>query len=69
MGNGFPMSGIICTEELGNAIAGKLTFNTYGANPLACVVGETVMDIIEDENLQENTDTIENSSVCVIFFN
>jgi len=58
MGNGFPMSGIACTEELGDAFFGKLTFNTYGANPLACVVGETVMDIIEDENLSENVDKL-----------
>ena len=58
MGNGYPMGGFACTEEFGNSIQGKLTFNTYGANPLACVVGKTVLDIIDDENLVENVDVL-----------
>ena len=58
MGNGFPMGGLACTEEFGNSIQGKNTFNTYGANPLACIVGRTVLEIIDEEKLVENVDRL-----------
>ena len=33
MGNGFPMSAIITNEEIINAHANKIFFNTFGGNP------------------------------------
>ena len=55
MGNGFPLAAVACTEQIAQAFAGKLHFNTYGGNPLACAVGQAVLDVIEDDCLQENS--------------
>ena len=35
-----------------------LHFNTFGGNPLACAIGMEVLDIIDDENLQQNSHVV-----------
>uniref|UniRef100_A0A8D1EFT2 Alanine--glyoxylate aminotransferase 2, mitochondrial n=1 Tax=Sus scrofa TaxID=9823 RepID=A0A8D1EFT2_PIG len=30
-------------------------FNTFGGNPVACAIGSAVLEVIQDENLQENS--------------
>eukprot|EP00922_Rhytidocystis_sp_ex-Travisia-forbesii_P007821 GHVS01011576.1.p1 GENE.GHVS01011576.1~~GHVS01011576.1.p1 ORF type:complete len:142 (-),score=29.37 GHVS01011576.1:38-463(-) len=37
-----------------DVIQQRLYFNTYGGNPLACVAGKAVLDIIQEESLQAN---------------
>lgn len=54
LGNGFPMGGVVTTDEIAESLQGRLHFNTYGNNPVACTVGEAVLDVIEQENLDEN---------------
>jgi 4-aminobutyrate aminotransferase-like enzyme len=56
MGNGFPVSAVICTEEVADRMfeGGIEIFPTYGGNPLACVATEAVIDIIEEEKLAQN---------------
>lgn len=56
MGNGFPVSAVVCTEEVGEKFfaRGIEYFATYGGNPLAVTAAEAVMDVIEAEKLQEN---------------
>lgn len=56
IGNGFPMAVVVTTPELAESFAttGITYFNTYGGNPVACAVGNAVLDIIENENLQEH---------------
>ncbi|XP_076669675.1 alanine--glyoxylate aminotransferase 2, mitochondrial [Andrena cerasifolii] len=54
IGNGFPLGAVVTTTEIATSLNTALHFNTFGGNPLACAVGITVLQIIEDEKLQEN---------------
>ncbi len=55
IGNGFPLAAVITTRKIADAFAnGMEYFNTFGGNPVACAVGNAVLDVIEDENLQAN---------------
>lgn len=55
MGNGFPLAAVITRSDIAAAISGASFFNTFGGNPLACRIGSTVLDIIEQEQLQQNS--------------
>ncbi|XP_034193452.1 alanine--glyoxylate aminotransferase 2, mitochondrial [Osmia lignaria lignaria] len=54
IGNGFPLGAVVTSAEIAESLNAALHFNTFGGNPLACAVGITVLDIIENERLQEN---------------
>ncbi|XP_050295112.1 alanine--glyoxylate aminotransferase 2, mitochondrial [Anthonomus grandis grandis] len=54
IGNGFPLAAVATSPEIAQSLTKATHFNTFGGNPVSCVVGSTVLDIIEDENLQEN---------------
>lgn len=53
MGNGFPIAGLLIHPKI-KASYGMLG-STFGGNPLACAAGLAVLEIIEKENLLENT--------------
>lgn len=55
IGAGFPMAAVVTTPKIAQAFTSRLTFNTYGGNPLACAVGQEVLKIIDDEKLMENS--------------
>ena len=55
MGNGFPLAAVATTKEIANSLGGKLTFSTYGANPIAMAAGREVLKVVDDEKLQENS--------------
>jgi len=55
IGNGFPLAAVVTTREIADAFAnGMEYFNTFGGNPVACAVGNAVLDVIEREALQAN---------------
>lgn len=56
-GNGFPLAAVATTREIADNFSQhqKLTFTTYGGNPIAMAVGREVLRVIDDENLQENS--------------
>ncbi|KAJ8713706.1 hypothetical protein PYW07_014076 [Mythimna separata] len=54
IGNGFPMAAVVTTKEIAAAHAGTTYFNTFGGNPMAGAVGQAVLDVIEEEELQNN---------------
>ncbi|XP_055521157.1 alanine--glyoxylate aminotransferase 2, mitochondrial [Leucoraja erinacea] len=63
MGNGFPMGAVVTTPEReGGEIAASLrdgiTFNTFGGSPLACAVGNSVLQVMEEEGLQARAETV-----------
>jgi alanine-glyoxylate transaminase/(R)-3-amino-2-methylpropionate-pyruvate transaminase len=58
IGNGFPMGAVVTTPAIANSLTGGIHFNTYGGNPMACAVGSTVLDVIEEEKLQANCDRV-----------
>jgi acetylornithine/N-succinyldiaminopimelate aminotransferase len=58
MGNGFPMGGVLIAPHI-QASYGLLG-TTFGGNHLACVAGNVVLDVIEEENLVQNAEKIGN---------
>ena len=55
MGNGYPIGGVVTTQEIMHAFRTKnLYFNTFGSNPVACAAGLAVLDVLEEEDLINN---------------
>jgi len=55
LGNGHPLAAVVCTKEIANTFAnGMEYFNTFGGNPVSCAIGNKVLEVIEEENLQQN---------------
>ena len=55
MGNGHPLSALVTTREISDQFNnGMEYFNSFGGNPVSCAIGHSVLNIIEDEELQEN---------------
>jgi succinylornithine aminotransferase len=46
IGGGFPMAAMLTTEKLARHLAVGVHGTTYGGNPLACAVGEAVIDVV-----------------------
>ncbi len=59
IGNGHPLGAVITTPEIADSFAtGMEYFNTFGGNPVSCVVGSAVLDVLEDDGLQEHARTV-----------
>ena len=56
MGNGFPIGGVLISPKF-EASYGLLG-TTFGGNHLACVAGIAVLEVIENENLIQNSEKI-----------
>ncbi|RWX81761.1 aminotransferase [Neorhizobium lilium] len=55
MGNGHPLGAVITTRAIADALEKEgYFFSSAGGSPVSCVVGMTVLDIMQDERLQEN---------------
>ncbi len=55
MGNGQPLGAVITTRGVAEAYRSQgYFFSSAGGNPVSCVVGLTVLDVIEREGLQQN---------------
>ena len=54
MGNGVPIGLTITTAEIADEFQG-LTISTFGGNPVTSVAARAVIEVIEEENLRENT--------------
>ncbi|XP_023013671.2 alanine--glyoxylate aminotransferase 2, mitochondrial [Leptinotarsa decemlineata] len=54
IGNGYPLAAVVTTEAIASGLSKAGHFNTYGGNPVACTIGLTVLDIIQEEQLQKN---------------
>jgi len=48
--NGLPLGGIITTDEVSSFMTPGLHGSTFGGNPIACAVGEKVIDIISKKS-------------------
>jgi 4-aminobutyrate aminotransferase-like enzyme len=57
MGNGAPVGATITTSELADKFQG-LTISTFGGNPVTSVAARAVIEVIEEENLRENTHVV-----------
>lgn len=55
MGNGHPLAAVVTTETIARSFEnGMEFFSSFGGNPVSCAIGETVLDVISEEKLQEN---------------
>ena len=55
LGNGHPMGAVITTTQIAEQFSrGPEFFSTFGGSTLSCVIGKTVLDIVEREGLQAN---------------
>ena len=48
IGGGFPLGAVLATERAASGMTVGTHGSTYGGNPLACAVGNAVMDIVAD---------------------
>ena len=55
MGNGVPIGGVTTRREIADVLAQRIHFNTYGGNPVCMAAAQAVLDVIEEEQLQENS--------------
>jgi 4-aminobutyrate aminotransferase-like enzyme len=59
IGNGFPLAAVVTTPEIAASFAnGMEFFSTFGGNPVACAAGLAVLDVLRDESLQQNAQTV-----------
>lgn len=49
IGGGFPLGAVLATEKGASGMTPGTHGSTYGGNPLACAVGNKVMDIVADD--------------------
>ena len=50
IGGGFPLGAVLATEDAAAPMQPGTHGTTYGGNPLACAVGNAVMDIVAEED-------------------
>jgi acetylornithine aminotransferase len=61
MGNGFPIAGILIHPKI--AAKYGMLGTTFGGAPLACAAGLAVLEVIEQENLIDNTIEVGNNLI------
>jgi alanine-glyoxylate transaminase / (R)-3-amino-2-methylpropionate-pyruvate transaminase len=58
IGNGTPLAALVTTREIADVLTRRLTFNTFGGNPVACAIGKAVLEVIEDNGLQASAELV-----------
>ena len=55
IGNGHPLAAVVTTAEIAASFNnGMEYFNTFGGNPVSCAIGQAVLSVIAEEQLQAN---------------
>lgn len=58
IGNGFPLGACLATEEVAKCMVPGTHGSTYGGNPLACAVGNAVLDRILEPGFLEHVEAM-----------
>jgi len=58
IGNGFPLAAVVTTPEIAQSFAQAIHFNTYGGNPVASAVGKAVLEAIDQDGTQKNSEVV-----------
>ena len=59
MGNGHPIGAVVTTSEIAHSFDnGMEFFSSFGGNPVSCAIGEAVLDVIEEDELQVHALTV-----------
>jgi 4-aminobutyrate aminotransferase len=59
MANGVPIGLTLTRPEIADAYKG-LTISTFGGNPVTCVAAKATIDLIEEDRLMDNAETVGN---------
>ncbi len=54
IGNGYPLGAVVSKRHIGESMARKFYFNTYGGNPVSCAAGRAVLQVIDRCELIDN---------------
>lgn len=54
IGGGFPIGAFLCTESAGAGMTAGTHGTTFGGNPLACAVGNAVLDVVLEPDFLDN---------------
>jgi|SRR5690554_1211914 len=57
-GGMYPVSAVLANNEIMNVIKPGQHGSTFGGNPLAAAIASAALDVVIDENLAENADTL-----------
>ncbi len=55
IGNGAPLGCMTTSREISEVLSQKLHFNTFGGNPISMTQGLATLEVIDEENLQQNS--------------
>ncbi len=59
LGNGFPLAAVAMTDAVAETFsAGPEFFSTFGGSSAACAAGGAVLDVLNEDNLQGNAQTV-----------
>ena len=59
-GGVYPVSAVLCDNEIMDVIQPGQHGSTFGGNPLACAVAMAALDVVEEENLSQNARNLGN---------
>ncbi|MBN1542390.1 aspartate aminotransferase family protein [candidate division KSB1 bacterium] len=57
-GNGFPVTAMIVKEEYAEALEQISASSSYGGNPMACAAALASLEVIEEEDILQNTQEV-----------
>jgi acetylornithine/succinyldiaminopimelate/putrescine aminotransferase len=68
LGAGFPCAALLLSDAVASQLKVDDLGTTFGGGPMACAMIETVVDVIESENLLENVRTLSRRirETCVV---
>jgi len=59
IGNGHPIGAVVTTDAIAASFDnGMEFFSTFGGNTVSCAIGLTVLDVVEDEQLQAHAERV-----------
>lgn len=57
--NGHPMGAVVCSEKVLVNFENQVEFfSSFGGNPVSCAIAKSVLEVIEDEQLQQHAKTV-----------
>jgi len=59
LGNGFPVTAVVCREQYKDSFEKISASTSYGGNPMACAAALASIEVILDENILENVTRLE----------